>query len=41
MSSLPVDHARTIEDDEGEDPCLEPCRRQKFSKAKLFTMTLH
>ena len=41
MCSLPVGHARTIEDDEEEDPCLEPCWRQKFHEAKFFTMTLH
>lgn len=41
MRSLPVDHTRTIEDDEEEDPCLEPCWRQKLHEAKIFTMTLH
>lgn len=41
MSSQPVDHTRTIEDDVEEDPCLEPCWRQKLHEAKFFNMTLH
>lgn len=40
MGGLPIDHARTIEDDEEEDPCLEPCWRQKFLEPRFFPMTL-